>query len=133
MLKNNIFQFNNLTFTQICGIAMGTKLSPALATIYIGNLEEGFIKNRPGQLLLCVQYLEDVNKTKDRIRFTANISTQSVDFLHLAIYKVPDFLTTHKLSTTIYYKPTGTLLFPLGSSYMSRHIHKGITIGDSQG
>ena len=35
VLKNNIFEFDNLTFTQTCGLAMGTKLAPALATIYI--------------------------------------------------------------------------------------------------
>ena len=84
---------------------MGKKLGPALATIYIGNLEEGFIKNTPRQPLSWVRYLEDVNKTKDQIRFTANISTQSVDILDLTIYKVPNFLTTHRLPATIYYKP----------------------------
>ena len=46
VLKNNVFQFNDHVFTQPCGIAMGTKLAPALATIYIGDLEEVFIKSR---------------------------------------------------------------------------------------
>ena len=148
VLKNNIFKFNNLTFTQLCGVAMGTKLAPALATIYIGDLEENFIKHRTRQPLLWVRYIDDVftiwphskedfeyfladlNRAKDRIHFTANISTQSVDFLDLTIYKAPEFLTTQRLSTTIYYKPTNTFSFPLGSSYMPRHIHKGIAIGE---
>ena len=38
VLKTNVFKFNDLIFTQVCGIAMGTKLAPALATIYIGEL-----------------------------------------------------------------------------------------------
>ena len=46
VLKNNIFQFDSLTFTQLCGLAMGTKLAPALATIYIGDLEEIFQINQ---------------------------------------------------------------------------------------
>ena len=45
-IKINIFQFDNLIFTQLCDIAIGTKVAPALATIhvhvYMGDLEENF-------------------------------------------------------------------------------------------
>ena len=34
------------------------------------------------------------------------------------------------LSTKIYYKPTNTFSFPLGSSYMSMHVHRSIAIGE---
>lgn len=46
VLKSNIFEFDNLVFTQTCGLAMGTKLAPALATIFIGQLEEAFLSSR---------------------------------------------------------------------------------------
>ena len=46
VLKNNVFQFDRLVFTQICRIAMGTKLDPALATISVSHLEEAFIGER---------------------------------------------------------------------------------------
>ena len=42
VLKNNVFKFDNLIFTQTCGLAMGTKLAPALATIYIRHMKESF-------------------------------------------------------------------------------------------
>ena len=34
------------------------------------------------------------------------------------------------LSTTMYYKPTNTFSFPLGSSHTSKHVHKSIAIGE---
>ena len=64
------------------------------------------------------------------MHFTANISTQSCDFLDLTIYKSPEFLKTGKLSTVIYYKPTNTFSFTHGSSFMPHSIFKGIAIGE---
>ena len=50
VLKNNVFVFDNLIiFTQLCGIAMGTKLAPALATI--GDLEQSFLTKQSKNLL----------------------------------------------------------------------------------
>ena len=147
VLDNNVFQFNDEIFSQLYGIAMGTKLAPALATIYIGDLEENFIQSREDKPLLWVRYIDDVfmiwtharekldhflndlNKLKERIKFTAEISTQACNFLDLTIYKSPSFLSTGTLSTKIYYKPTNTFSYPLGSSYIPKHILKGIAIG----
>ena len=82
-------------FTQLTGIAMGTKLAPALATIYIADLEETFIESRSLKPHLWVRYIDDVftiwthsrndfdnfladlNQRQHRIRFTAEISTLS--------------------------------------------------------
>ena len=136
MLKNNVFQFDNLTFTQLCGIAMGTKLASALASIYIGNLEESFLDSQSKKLILWRRYIDDVfmiwphspeelqtfltslNKVQENIKFTADIASQSCNFLDLTIYKSPTFLSTGILSTKIYYKPTNSIAFALGSSNM---------------
>ena len=40
--KNNIFQYDNLRFTQLGGTAMETQLAPVLAAIYVRDLEENF-------------------------------------------------------------------------------------------
>ena len=47
-IKSNIFQLDNLVFTQLCGIAMRTKVTPALATIqvYMGDLEKIFLNKQ---------------------------------------------------------------------------------------
>ena len=125
---------------------MGTKLAPALATIYIGQLEEDFLERTRKQAKLWVRYVDDVfmiwpysledfhvfldelNKQRDRITFKAETSTHMCNFLDITIYKSPFFHETGTLSTKIYYKPTNVLSFPLGSSYMPTHIDKGIAI-----
>ena len=127
---------------------MGTKLAPALATVYIADLEETFIESRSLKLHLWVRYSDDVlailthgredfnvfladlNQRQHRIRFTAEISTHSCNFLDLTIYKPPYFFSTGRLATKIYCKLTNTLSFPLGNSYMPKAIHKSIAIGE---
>ena len=127
---------------------MGTKLAPALATIYIGQLEETFLLGRALKLQIWLRYIDDVfmvwayslndlhtflseiNGLQERIKFTAEISEQDSNFLDLTIYKLPSFEETGLLSTRIYYKPTNTFSFPLNTSYIPTHIHKGIAIGE---
>ena len=41
VLCNNTFEFNNEYYKQIQGTAMGTKLAPAYANIFISKLEHG--------------------------------------------------------------------------------------------
>lgn len=148
VLKNNVFQFNDLVFTQLCGVAMGTKFAPALATIYIGDLEEAFIESRDKKPDLWVRYIDDVflvwshtreelnkflrelNTRQKKIKFTAEVETQACNFLDLTIYKSPTFLSTGILSTKIYYKPTNTFSYHLGTSHVPRQIHKGIATGE---
>ena len=148
VLKSNIFKFDTLTFTQTCGLAMGTKLAPALATIYIGHLEEAFLSNRTIKPELWTRYIDDIflvwahslqefdsffaelNNMEKRINFTAEISQHTCNFLDLTIYKPPLFHTTGLLATRIFYKPTNTFSFPLNTSYIPTHIHKGIAIGE---
>lgn len=60
VLKNNIFEYDTLTFTQICGLAIDTKLDPILATIYVGQLEEAFLAHRALVLDLWVHYIDDI-------------------------------------------------------------------------
>ena len=148
VLKNNVFKIGGQFFTQLHGIAMGTKLAPALSTIYIGDLEESFIESRMLKPELWVRYIDDVfliwahplsefeaflrdlNKTRERIRFTAEVNFHSCNFLDLTIYKPPNFLSTGLLSTKIYYKATNTFSFPLGDSCMPNQVHRSIAIGE---
>ena len=148
VLKNNIFEFDTLTFTKTCRLAMGTKLAPALATIYIGHLGEAFLANRALVPDLWVRYIDDIflawrhtleefeafmvelNGIQEKINFTSEISSESCNFLDLTIYKSPTFRNTGLFSTKIYYKPTNTFSFPLMTSYIPTHIQKGIAIGE---
>ena len=153
MLKNNVFKFNEHIFAQLHGIAMGTKLAPALASIYIGDLEGSFLSSRKLHPTLWVRYidevfmvwphaleefdkflkdldkfLKDLNSVRERTQFTAEVNTQSCNFLDLTIHKGLKFLSTGRLSTKIYYKPTNTFSFLLGSSHMPTQFHRSIAI-----
>ena len=148
VLRNNVFQFGEHIYTQLCGIAMGTKLAPVLATIYIGDTEEAFIGERSKKPDLWVRYIDDVfmigshssdeldsfltdlNMRRVQIKLTTEIETQACNFLDLTTYKSPTFLSTGLLSTKIYYKPINTFSFPLGSSYMPIQIHSSVAIGE---
>ena len=149
VLKNNVFKFDGRTFTQKCGIAMGTKLAPALATIVVADLEDKFLRETPEKPLLLRRYIDDVlllwqhtntqlqrfidglNGLAPRLHFTHEVSVFSAVFLDLYLYKPADFSTRGKLSTTIYYKPTNTFSYALGTSYIHPNIQRGIAIGET--
>ena len=40
VLKNNIFEFDEKTFKQKCGTAIGTKFAPPYAILYVAGLKE---------------------------------------------------------------------------------------------
>ena len=40
IIKNNSFQFNNMTYIQTLGTAIGTKMVPTYATLTLAYLEE---------------------------------------------------------------------------------------------
>jgi hypothetical protein len=41
--KHNIFEFNSNMFRQIKGTAMGTKIAPAYATLFLNKIETEFL------------------------------------------------------------------------------------------
>ena len=107
VLKQNYFQFADKMFHQIQGTAMGTKMAPSYANIFMAELEERLLANYPIQPFLWKRYIDDIlciwpgppselkkfieylNKAHPTIKFTFECSTQSVDFLDLTIYKGP--------------------------------------------
>ena len=57
VLKNNVFQFDEYVFTQLCGTAVVVELALALASTYIGYLREAFIESRTLKPDLWVKYI----------------------------------------------------------------------------
>ena len=119
VLTNNVFTFDGQFFQQTCGLAMGTSLAPALATIVVADLEEAYLRTAPYTPLSWIRYIDDVfaiwqhtrdqfdnfvrglNQLDHRLRFTSELSQISVTFLDVRIYKPPNFSTRGKLATTI--------------------------------
>ena len=60
VLKNNIFQFNGKIYHHICGIAMGTTMAPALASIVLAHYEEEYLSKLQLKPLLWRRYIDDI-------------------------------------------------------------------------
>lgn len=149
VLSNNVFEFDGRFFRQTCGIAMGTSLAPALATIVVADLEEEFLASQPYRPLFWIRYIDDIlagwhhsrerlatfleglNAADPRLRFTSEQSLLSAVFLDVRIYKPPNHSLTGKLSTSIWYKHTNTFTYAEGSSHIVPHTFRGIAIGET--
>ena len=60
VLHNNTFEFNNEYYKQIQGTAMGTKLAPAYANIFMGKLEHSILSTVPLKPLFYKRYIDDI-------------------------------------------------------------------------
>ena len=148
VLRNNVFTFDGHYFKQTCGLAMGTKLAPALATLVMAEVEQEFMAGEVLRPLLWRRYIDDIlmfwshskkeftdffrrlNNHTHKIRFTHTLSHQSIDFLDLTLFKQSDFSRTGKLATKIFYKRTNTFTYPHGTSYWHGRTCRGIAIGE---
>ena len=60
ILENNVFSFNDEYFLQACGTAMGTRMAPCYANIFMAELEENFLSGYPYKPLAYYRYIDDI-------------------------------------------------------------------------
>ena len=119
-LNCNNFQFNGENFLQVGGTAMGTKVAPSLANVFMANFEEKFIYTYPKQPLFFKRFLDDLviiwthgrpelnkfleylNSCHPTIKFTMEASETHINFLDTTLHKRED----GSLWTDLYCKPT---------------------------
>ena len=107
VLFNNIFTFDGEIFRQICGLAMGTKLAPALATLVSAKMEEEFLAHQnikpfiwkwymddillvsPSGRKELEQFLSDINNVDPYFKFTSTVSSTDITFLDVTIFTAP--------------------------------------------
>ena len=121
VLTLNSFEFNGEFFHQISGVAMGTKMGPSYACLFMGHLEiqifESYTGPKPN---FYRRYIDDCliitsmrqrnlekfinffNSFHRSIKFTHCISDVSINFLDIKINRSP----IGTLSTSVFYKPT---------------------------
>ena len=141
ILKHNYFSFddNNMFYLQIKGTAMGTRMAPHYANIFMADLEEEFLITYPLLPLRYSRFIDDIfliwthgekellkfhstfNSRNPHIKLTMNYSKISVDFLDTTV-----ILKNKRLETTIYRKPTDTFSYLHPDSYHPSHIKKSI-------
>ena len=143
-LKNNDFIFDNEWFLQISGTAMGKKFAPNYANLFMAKWEEEALAKCTKQPLCYFRYLDDIfiiwphseadfaeffntlNSHHPTIKLKSTVSSNSVSFLDVTIFKGRDLLQTNRLDTKVYFKPTDTHELLHKASYHPSHTFKGI-------
>ena len=139
VLKNNIFEFDEKTFKQKRGTAIGTKFAPPYTILFMANLEEKMLEGFEKKPMIWWRYIDDiffiwehgeeslkvfieqVNMFHSTIKFTAEYSTEQANFLDVNIK-----LIDGELKTDFFVKPTGTHQFLDPTSCHPYHCKKGI-------
>ena len=148
VLEHNYFQFTDKMYHQIQGTAMGTKMAPSYANIFMAELEETLLKNYPKQPLLWKRYIDDVlciwpgpqqeltcfihylNEAHPTIKFTHESSTHSVDFLDVTIYKGPRYTTSNTLDIKPFFKKTNKFQYLQFNSAHPKNIFTSLVKGE---
>ena len=119
VLTNNHFEFNGTYYHQLSGTAMGTKLAPSYANLFMSSFEDKYVYTYPQQPTLWKRFIDDIfliwphgkeslnkfikhlNGVHSTIKFTSDISDKEIAFLDLTIY-----ISYPHLYTRIYTKST---------------------------
>ena len=121
--KNVHFTFNNETYIQVDGVAMGSPLGPVLANIFMVELETFVIPNLNKKVKLWKRFVDDIfclarleyidnillalNSFHKNIKFTFEIEKDNtISFLDILIIRKPG-----KIETTVYRKKICTDLY----------------------
>ena len=122
VLKCNNFCFNNENYLQVKGTAMGTKVAPNYANLYLDEFEETYVytyeKKKPylwyhfiddiwslfrGTEQELLGFVEYINSIRPDLKFTARYSRTECEFLDIITRKSID---GSKIVTDLYTKPT---------------------------
>ena len=141
ILKHNYFKFDGDFFLQSKGTAMGTKMAPAYANIFMAELEEDFLSKSHLQPSLYLRYIDDIfmiwphdiddlksfherfDSHNGSIKFTMESSCEKVHFLDVTVTLSPN---GQKLQTSVYTKPTDSFTYLNFNSFHPTHIKESI-------
>ncbi|CAM2115114.1 unnamed protein product [Caretta caretta] len=139
VLTHNYFTFGDNVYLQISGTAMGTRMAPQHANIFMADLEQRFPSSRPLTPLLYLRYIDDIfiiwthrkealeefhhdfNNFHPTINLSLNQSTQQIHFLDTAV-----LINDGHINTTLYRKPTDHYSYLHASSFHPDHTTRSI-------
>ena len=148
ILYKNVFRFNDKFYIQKQGTAMGTKMAPAYANIFMGALESRIISETTPSPIHWKIYIDDIvliwtdtkesleqfinsiNDLHQRIHFTSEFSTDKITFLHLCLYKGERFAKEAILDIKTHIKPTNIQQYVHASSAHPPRTGRGIIKGE---
>ena len=121
VLENNVFEHDGNIYRQKQGTAIGTKMAPNYAILFMAALEEKFLDSSPLKPKLWLRYIDDIfflwehgeealkiflqqlNEAHPTVKFTADYSYDSINFLDVKVSR-----NGKRLVTDLYVKPTDT-------------------------
>ena len=137
----NSFVFNKTNYLQTHGTAMGTRMAPSYANLFMGKLEREFLQTQDkiprewwrhiddifaiwahGEPSLRV-FIENLNRHHPTIKFTASWSANEVTFLDTRV-----FLRDGLIGTDLHVKPTDTHQYLRMDSCHPHHCKTSIRI-----
>jgi hypothetical protein len=149
VMRNSYVEFDNLTYQQIRGTAMGTPVAPAFATLFMSALDrEMAAHNGSSCILLHRRYLDDgaviwtgtkealqswldfFNSLVPEIKLTWEISSTHLDFLDLHLYKGERFKSTGILDMETFQKRMNMYLYVPFCSYHPLHTKKSFVTAE---
>ena len=139
VLKNNNFTFDGNHYLQINGTAMGIKMAPSYANIFMGDLEERLLLSSVKQPLSLFRFIDDVDmkwihsdKELDEFFEHANSIHSSIKFTHevtkikLSFLNTTTTLKEGNITTDLYSNPTDKHQYLSPSSCHHKHCFKSI-------
>ena len=139
ILKCNNFEFKGKHYLQVQGTAMGTKMAPAYANIFMGRLEGQLLRSISLKPFSWFRFIDDVdmkwthgpenleiflqeaNSFHPTIRFTAEVSNEEHVFLD-----TKSRLVGNSIDVDLYTKPTDTHQYLLPSSCHPKHCSRNV-------
>ncbi|CAM4618796.1 unnamed protein product [Lepidochelys olivacea] len=139
VLNHNYFTFGDNVYLQISGTAMGTRMAPQYANIFMADLEQRFLSSRPLKPLLYLRYIDDIfiiwthgkealeefhhdfNNFHPTINLSLVQSTQEIHFLDTTV-----LINNGHINTTLYRKPTDRYSYLHASSFHPDHTTRSI-------
>ena len=122
VLENNNFQFDGANYLQVDGTAMGTRVAPTFANLFMSDFENRHIYNcKLKKPRVWFRFIDDIwgifrgtesellnfssycNEIHSSIKFTMEYSKSKVTFLDVITYREQNLILTN-----LYEKPTNT-------------------------
>ena len=121
VLSKNVFEFNSQIYQQVSGTAIGTKMAPSYAIIFMHMLESQALAASPFRPFAWLRFIDDVfaiwlhgrekldrfieklNNCHNTIKFTWDASTVCQNFLDVTVS-----LSDSRIYTDLYTKPIDT-------------------------
>lgn len=148
ILEKNFFEFDGKVYRQRRGTAMGTKMAPAYANLFMADMETRFLEGEPIKPRLWLRFIDDIltlwpgsrqsllefmtrlNSIHPDLQFTFEDSLLRATFLDLELHKGERFSESGVLDTRLHLKATNRFQYLHHSSAHPRSTFRGIVRGE---